>query len=196
MPIILLGFKILTSYFLASWHVHLAGVYRVLQRTWRGKHQRQFCDYLWIVRWVGRLWISTIYRDKDPSGVSWLSLCTLVSCVCIQMNLTFSFVLIKMYVSIRIQKYSAVQFTSPVSNLVTIELPWQLHSQPMQQNHSYLDYTFACSIEMLIVLWYLSKCPVGMVLRLRKQHLLGQRSVWTTTNVTNIILLGISVIML
>lgn len=148
MPIILLGFKILTSYFLASWHVHLAGVYRVLQRTWRGKHQRQFCDYLWIVRWVGRLWLSSIYRDKDPSGVSWLSLCTLVSCVCIQMNLTFSFVLIKMYVSIRIQKYSAVQFTSPISNLVTIELPWQLHSQPMQQNHSYLDYTFACSIEM------------------------------------------------
>lgn len=95
-----LGFKILTSYFLASWHLHLAGVYRVLQRTWRGKHQRQFCDYLRIVRWVGRLWISTIYRDKDPPGVSWLSLCTLVSWVCIQINLTFSFVLIKMYLPI------------------------------------------------------------------------------------------------
>lgn len=95
-----LGFKILTSYFLASWHLHLAGVYRVLQRTWRGKHQRQFCDYLRIVRWVGRLWISTIYRDKDPPGVSWLSLCTSVSCVCIQINLTFSFVLIKMYLPI------------------------------------------------------------------------------------------------
>lgn len=88
-----LGFKILTTYYFASWHVRLAGVYRVLQRTWRGEHQRQFCDYLRIVRWVGRLWISTIYRDKDPPGVSWLSLCTLVSCICIQINLTFSFVL-------------------------------------------------------------------------------------------------------
>ena len=127
-----LGFKILTSYFLASWHLHLAGVYRVLQRTWRGKHQRQFCDYLRIVRWVGRLRISTIYRDKDPPGVSWLSLCTVVSCVCIQINLTFYFVPIKlMYVSIRIQKCSAVQFTSPISNHVTIELPLWLHSQPM-----------------------------------------------------------------
>ena len=126
-----LGFKILTSYFLASWHLHLAGVYRVLQRTWRGKHQRQFCDYLRIVRWVGRLRISTIYRDKDPPGVSWLSLCTLVSCVCIQINLTFSFVLIKIiYLS-----NTKIQCTTVYSsrNLFTIELQWMIHDYVINQ---------------------------------------------------------------
>ena len=49
---------------------YLAGVYRVLQRTWRGEHQRQFCDHLWTTGWVGRLWLSTVYWNKDLAGVS------------------------------------------------------------------------------------------------------------------------------